>query len=293
MARSMTGYGRAELQEGSCRFIVELKSVNNRYLDLNIRMPRQLNSFEAAVREELKKHILRGKVDVFIGYENLGESDTHVHYNHALAGEYVKCIREMAEEFGLPMNLSADRLSQLQNVLTLEEENAENEGLEKPLLACVQNAAEQFTQARSREGAFITADLLKKLDGLQKDVEQIRENAPVILEQYRNGLRERMQEVLQEVGVDEGRILQEAALYADRICVDEEMVRLESHIQAVRSELGKENESVGRKLDFLVQEMNREANTILSKTSNADSADIAIEMKTEIEKIREQIQNVE
>lgn len=293
MARSMTGYGRAELQEGSCRFTVELKSVNNRYLDLNIRMPRQLNSFEAAVREELKKHILRGKVDVFVGYENLGESDTHVHYNHALAGEYVKCIREMAEEFGLPMNLSADRLSQLQNVLTLEEENTENEGLEQPLLACVQNAAEQFTQARSREGAFITADLLKKLDGLQKDVERIRENAPVILEQYRNGLRERMQEVLQEVGVDEGRILQEAALYADRICVDEEMVRLESHIQAVRGELGKENESVGRKLDFLVQEMNREANTILSKTSNADSADIAIEMKTEIEKIREQIQNLE
>ena len=293
MAKSMTGYGRAELQQGDYRFTAELKSVNNRYLDLNIRMPRQLAPFEAQVRTELKNRILRGKVDVYISYENVGESGVHVRCNRALAAEYASSIREMAEELSLPFTLSAERLSEYPNVLTLEESDTENNDLAAPLLECVRRAAEEFTKARAREGAFITEDLLKKLSGLQAGVEQIRANSPVIVEQYRKGLYERMQEVLQETGIDETRILQEAALYADRICVDEEMVRLESHIQAVRAELVKEDESVGRKLDFLVQEMNREANTILSKTSNAESADIAIELKTEIEKIREQVQNLE
>lgn len=293
MAKSMTGYGRAELQQGDYRFTAELKSVNNRYLDLNIRMPRQLGPFEAEVRAELKRRILRGKVDVYISYENVGESGTHVRCNHALAAEYAAAIREMASELSLPFTLSAEHLSGYPNVLTLEETDTADNDLAAPLLECVCRAAEEFTKARAREGAFITENLCRKLDGLQTGVERIREKGPAIVEEYRRGLYERMQEVLGETGVDETRILQEAALYADRICVDEEMVRLESHIQAVRAELVKENESVGRKLDFLVQEMNREANTILSKTSNAESADIAIELKTEIEKIREQIQNLE
>ncbi len=295
MARSMTGYGRGEVSTPLQKFTVEMKSVNNRYLDLNIRLPRRLNPFEANIREELKKWILRGKVDVFVTIENTGASDAHVHYNKVLAGEYVNCIREMAAEYDLPVELSAQQLSQYPEVLTLAEENTENDELLEPLLECVRAAAKQFAAARIKEGNYITQDLLGKLDGLQKGVDQIRSNAPVILEQYRNGLLGRMQEVLQETGaaVDENRILQEAAFYADHVCVDEEMVRLESHIIAVREELRKDNESVGRKLDFLVQEMNREANTILSKTSNASSADIAIELKTEIEKIREQIQNLE
>ena len=295
MARSMTGYGRGEVSSLSQKFTVEIKSVNNRYLDLNIRLPRQLNPFEAAIREELKKSILRGKVDVFISMENTGTSDEHVHYNRALAGEYVNCIREMAREYDLPMQLSAEQLSRYPEVLTLSEENEENDELLEPLLECVRAAAVQFVAARCKEGNYITQDLLSKLEGLQQGVDQIRRNAPLILEQYRKGLYDRMQAVLQETGtaVDEARILQEAAFYADHVCVDEEMVRLESHIIAVREELLKENESVGRKLDFLVQEMNREANTILSKTSNAESSDIAIQLKTEIEKIREQVQNVE
>ncbi len=293
MAKSMTGYGRAELQQGDYRFTAELKSVNNRYLDLNIRMPRQLAPFEAQVRTVLKQRILRGKVDVFISYENVGESGVHVRCNRALAAEYAASMQEMARDLSLPFTLTAEQLSGFPNVLTVEETDTENNDLAAPLLECVGRAAEAFTAARAREGAFITEDLLKKLDGLQTGVEQIREKGPAIVEQYRKGLYERMQEVLKETGIEETRILQEAALYADRICVDEEMVRLESHIQAVRAELVKEDESVGRKLDFLVQEMNREANTILSKTSNAESADIAIELKTEIEKIREQIQNME
>lgn len=293
MANSMTGYGRAEVSAEGRKFTTEIKSVNNRYLDLNIRLPRQLNPFEAKIREELKKTIHRGKVDVYISCENLEDQGTKVRYNRILAGEYLQSIRSISEDYGLPVNLSAERLSQYPEVLVLETEDEVNEELPLPLLASVQKAAEQFSEARAREGAFITEDLLRKLDGLQEGVEKIRANAPVILEKYRAGLYARMKEILQDTQIDETRILQEAALYSDKICVDEEMVRLESHIRAVRAELCKSDESVGRKLDFLAQELNREANTILSKTDNAESADIAIGLKTEIEKIREQIQNLE
>lgn len=293
MANSMTGYGRAEVSAEGRKFTTEIKSVNNRYLDLNIRLPRQLNPFEAKIREELKKTIHRGKVDVYISCENLEDQGTKVRYNRTLAGEYLQNIRSISEDYGLPVNLSAERLSQYPEVLVLETADEVNEELPLPLLASVQKAAEQFSEARAREGAFITEDLLRKLDGLQEGVEKIRANAPVILEKYRAGLYARMKEILQDTQIDETRILQEAALYSDKICVDEEMVRLESHIRAVRAELCKSDESVGRKLDFLAQELNREANTILSKTDNAESADIAIGLKTEIEKIREQIQNLE
>ena len=293
MANSMTGYGRAEVSAEGRKFTTEIKSVNNRYLDLNIRLPRQLNPFEAKIREELKKTIHRGKVDVYISCENLEDQGTKVRYNRTLAGEYLQSIRSISEDYGLPVNLSAERLSQYPEVLVLETADEVKEELPLPLLASVQKAAEQFSEARAREGAFITEDLLRKLDGLQEGVEKIRANAPVILEKYRAGLYARMKEILQDTQIDETRILQEAALYSDKICVDEEMVRLESHIRAVRAELCKSDESVGRKLDFLAQELNREANTILSKTDNAESADIAIGLKTEIEKIREQIQNLE
>lgn len=293
MANSMTGYGRAEVSAEGRKFTTEIKSVNNRYLDLNIRLPRQLNPFEAKIREELKKTIHRGKVDVYISCENLEDQGTKVRYNRTLAGEYLQNIRSISEDYGLPVNLSAERLSQYPEVLVLETADEVNEELPLPLLASVQKAAEQFSEARAREGVFITEDLLRKLDGLQEGVEKIRANAPVILEKYRAGLYARMKEILQDTQIDETRILQEAALYSDKICVDEEMVRLESHIRAVRAELRKNGESVGRKLDFLAQELNREANTILSKTDNAESADIAIGLKTEIEKIREQIQNLE
>ncbi len=293
MARSMTGYGRAEVSTEQRRFTAELKSVNNRYLDLNIRLPKCLNPFEAEIRKEVKKHVLRGKVDLCITLENLKGTGVKVRYDEVLAGEYVNCIVRMAEEFDLPVELTAEGLAQYPEVLSLAEETAESEELAEPLLCCVRLAVQQFVAARVQEGDFITDDLLKKLKNVEEGVNEIRANAPLILEQYRKGLYARMQEVLKDVPVDENRILQEAAFYADHVCVDEEIVRLESHIRAVRLELCKQNESVGRKLDFLVQEMNREANTILSKTSNVQSADIAIQIKTEIEKIREQIQNVE
>lgn len=293
MAKSMTGFGRSELAAGERKFTVEMKSVNNRYLDLNIRLPRLLNPFEADIRAELKHYINRGKVDVFITFEDLGVSQEKVLYNKTLAAEYLAKLHELAADFDLPLNVTAEKLSLYPDVLTVEDENREIEGLWEPLKECVDQAAEAFTAAREKEGDFITKDLLAKLDGMQKEVDFIAENAPKIVEDYRTRLYEKMKEVLESTDVDENRILQEAALYSDKVCVDEELVRLKSHIQAVRGELNKQNESVGRKLDFLAQEMNREANTILSKTDNVDSAGAAINLKTEIEKIREQIQNIE
>ena len=293
MAKSMTGFGRCELQDGERRFTVEMKSVNNRYLDLNIRLPRQLNPYEAEIRSILKSRIARGKVDVFISLEEPEGSHAKVVYHQALAGEYLEALRRIAAEFELPLAVSAEQLSRYPDVLSLEEGDAEEADLLTPLKSCVEQAVDQFVAAREKEGAFITKDILGKLDEMQEGVDRITANAPGIIEQYRSDLYARMREVLEDAQIDEGRILQEAAIYSDKVCVDEELVRLRSHILAVRAELQKENESVGRKLDFLAQEMNREANTILSKTSNSSSADIAIDLKTGIEKIREQVQNIE
>lgn len=292
MARSMTGYGRSELTADGRKFTVEMKSVNNRYLDLNIRMPRIFNQFESAIKGELKNYIARGKVDVFISYEDQTAADTRVTYNKAVAEQYVSYVHQMALDFGLPMNLTAERLSAYPDVLTIAEEDPDNSSLWEPLRETLCAAAQQFVNARVREGDYITADLVAKLDGMTTHVDAIAERAPEIVANYRQRLADKMKEVVADKQIDESRILQEAAIYSDKVCVDEEMVRLRSHISAVRDELVKK-EPVGRKLDFLVQEMNREANTILSKTVDTESAGHAIELKTEIEKIREQIQNIE
>lgn len=292
MAKSMTGYGRSECIEGDHKFTVEIKSVNNRYLDLNIRMPRILNPFESAIKNELKSSITRGKVDVYITLEDLAASDTKVHYNKAVAAQYLAYVQQIAEDYGLPHNLTAERLSAYPDVLTIEEADPDNTTLWEPLRQTLHEAADAFVAARVKEGDYITQDLLAKLEDMTLHVDAIAERAPQLVAAYRMRLYEKVREVIADTSIDENRILQEAIIYSDKICVDEEMVRLRSHITAAREELGKE-ESVGRKLDFIAQEMNREANTILSKTSNADTADHAIALKTEIEKIREQIQNLE
>ena len=293
MAKSMTGFGRGESTAGERHFTVEIKSVNNRYLDFNIRLPRQLNPYEGEVRSLLKQSIRRGKVDVFITMDEPAGIGAKVLYNKDLAGEYLEKLRQIAADYDLPLSVSAESISRCPDVLTLQDEGGEEENLWEPLKEAVSEALEQFVAARNREGAFITQDLLGKLSDMEQGVEAIAANAPDIEAGERAALMEKMKEILGDSGIDESRILQEAALYAEKVCIDEELVRLRSHIGAVRAELQKEDESIGRKLDFLAQEMNREANTILSKTSSADSADIAIDLKTTVEKIREQIQNLE
>lgn len=292
MIRSMTGYGRSEMLSDSCRIAVEIKSVNNRYLDIGIKMPRQLNQLEAQIRAELKKYMLRGKVDVYISYEDLTESNMTVKYNDRIAKEYWKYFRQMADEFGIDNDIRVSSLARFPDVLVMEEEPADPEGIWENLEKVVHEAAQKFDESRIREGEFLCANMLQKLDEMLDHVAFIEEKAPELVERFRIALRDKVSELLEASNIDEARIAQEVTIHADKICVDEELVRLRSHIEATREEL-RRGGSIGRKLDFIAQEMNRESNTILSKSDDREVSDHAIELKTSVEKIREQVQNIE
>ena len=292
MIKSMTGFGRSEVAENNRKFTVEMKSVNHRYLDVNIKMPKKINFFESSIRTELKKYISRGKVDIFITYEDFSESNTTVRYNRDVAAEYLKYLDQMAEEFRLDNDVRVSTLSKYPEVFTMEEQTMDEEELWKSLQKAVDEAAEGFVQTRVVEGEHLKDDLIEKLDGMLKLVDFITERSPQILEEYHNKLVEKVKELLEDTKIDEGRLLTEVAIMADRVCVDEELVRLRSHIETTKNTL-KEGGSIGRKLDFIAQEMNREANTILSKANDLAVSNCAIELKTEIEKVREQIQNIE
>ena len=292
MIKSMTGFGRSEVSEGSRKFTIEMKAVNHRYLDVTIKMPKKLNVFEAAIRNELQNYIQRGKVDIFITYEDTSENNVMIKYNRDIAAEYMKYLKEMAEEFGLDNDVRVSTLSRYPEVLSMEEQNADEEEIWKVLQKAVDIAAQGMAESRVREGENLKADLLEKLDDMEKNVDFIAERSPQIIAEYRQKLSDKVHELLAGAAVDENRIATEVTIFADKICVDEEMVRLRSHIEAVRKAL-LDGGSIGRKLDFLAQEMNREANTILSKANDLTVADCGIELKTTIEKIREQIQNIE
>ncbi len=292
MIKSMTGFGRCEVAENNRKFTVEMKSVNHRYLDVNIKMPKKLNFFESAIRGELKNYISRGKVDIFITYEDLSENTSCVRYNKELAGEYLKYLRQMAEDFGLDDDIRVSTLSKYPEVFMMEEQNIDEEELWKNLQKAVQGASEMFVQTRIVEGEHLKDDLIEKLDGMLKLVDFITERSPKIIAEYREKLEEKVRDLLADTVVDEGRLLTEVTIFADKVCVDEELVRLRSHIETTRNTLVAGG-SIGRKLDFIAQEMNREANTILSKSNDLEISNCAIELKTEIEKVREQIQNIE
>lgn len=292
MIKSMTGYGRAEYADEDLKIAVEIKSVNNRYLDIGIKMPRQLGMLEAGIRAELKKYISRGKVDVYITYEDLKEANMQVKYNSKIAGEYLKYLRQMAQEYGLDNDIRVSTLSKYPDVLTMEEEPMDPVQLWDRLRAVVDEAAENFREARVREGEFLRNDLIGKLNEMQEHVDFITERSPQIVAAYRQRLYDKVKELIGDAVIDDSRIVQEVTIYADKVCVDEELVRLQSHIKATREALDG-SEGVGRKLDFIAQEMNRESNTILSKSDNLEVSDRAIELKTTVEKVREQIQNIE
>ncbi len=292
MIKSMTGFGRCEVAENNRKFTVEMKSVNHRYLDVNIKMPKKLNFFESAIRAELKKYISRGKVDIFITYEDFTECNTTVRYNREVAAEYLKYLDQMAEEFQLDNDVRVSTLSRYPEVFTMEELTFDEEELWKELQKAVAGAAESFVQTRIIEGENLKEDLIGKLDGMLELADFISVRSPQILAEYHQKLADKVRELLDDVKIDESRLLTEVAIMADRICVDEELVRLRSHIETTRNTL-MEGGSVGRKLDFIAQEMNREANTILSKANDLQVSGCAIELKTEIEKVREQIQNIE
>lgn len=290
--KSMTGFGRCEVAEGTRKITVEMKSVNHRYLDVNIKMPKKLNFFETAIRGELKNYIQRGKVDIFITYEDMAESNVCVKYNKDLAAEYMKYLWKMAEDFSLDNDVRVSTLSRYPEVLTMEEQTVDEEELWQFLQKAVRGAAKAFVETRIREGENIRDDLLEKLNAMLADVAFIESRSPQIITEYKQKLRDKVKELLEDAQIDEARLLTEVTIFADKVCVDEELVRLRSHITTTRDSL-LEGGSVGRKLDFIAQEMNREANTILSKTTDLETSNKAIELKTEIEKVREQIQNIE
>ncbi len=292
MIKSMTGFGRAEVSTENCKVTVEMKSVNHRYLDVNTKMPKKLNFFEASIRNLLKEYIQRGKVDLFISYEDLSENSVNVTYHKEVAAEYMNFLQQMAADFSLENDVRVSSLARFPEVMTLDDVEIDEEGVWKSLEKAIRGAAEGFVESRIKEGENLCKDLISKLDEMLEAVDFIEARSPQIIEEYKKRLTDKVQEMLQDAKVDEARLVTEVTIFADKVCVDEELVRLRSHIQTTKNTL-LEGGGIGRKLDFLAQEMNREANTILSKANDLEISNKGIELKTAIEKVREQIQNIE
>ena len=288
MIRSMTGFGHGEVSnDKNQKVTVEMKSVNHRYCDISLKLPKKLAMFEANIRNIMKEYASRGKIDIYVSYEDLSETAVSLHYNQAMAEEYMQVFKKMQEDFNIETKITAEALAKYPEVVTIEEVQQDEEVWWELLEVALRQAAEKFVETRTIEGA-----LLGKLDQMAADVAFIEERSPQIIAEYRSKLEEKVKEFLEDSTIEENRIAAEVTLYADKIAVDEEIVRLQSHISSMTDVL-ESDESIGRKLDFMAQEMNREANTILSKSSDVDLADHAIELKTNVEKVREQIQNIE
>jgi len=292
MIKSMTGFGRAEYADSKRKFTVEIKSVNHRYLDMAIKMPKKLNFFEAAIRNELKTYIQRGKVDVYITMEDFTENNVGIKYNEDVAAEYLKYLKQMSDSFGLECDVRVSTLSRFPEVFSMDEIEVDEDEIWAGLKQALCEAAEKFVEARIKEGENLKNDLIEKLDDMLVHVQYVKDRAPGVIEEYKQGLIAKIHDLLEDTKVDETRLLMEVTIFADKVCIDEEIVRLTSHIETTRKTL-LDGGSVGRKLDFIAQEMNREANTMLSKSNDLSTSDHAIELKTEIEKVREQIQNIE
>lgn len=292
MIKSMTGFGRQEVTDGDRKFTVEIKSVNHRYLDVNIKMPKKLNFFESSIRNLLKEYMERGKVDLFISYEDYSEENYALKYNEDVAAQYLEHLNTMAEKFGLENDIRVSSLSRYPEVFTMEEQTIDENELWAVLEKAIRGACEQFVESRVKEGEHLKHDLCEKLDGMLSYVDFIEERSPIIMKDYKERLEAKVVELLGDKQIDDGRIATEVTIFADKICVDEETVRLRSHIKSTKDTL-EVGGSVGRKLDFIAQEMNREANTILSKANDLEISDTGINLKTDIEKVREQIQNIE
>ena len=291
MIKSMTGFGRSEVGTEIRKITVEMKAVNHRYCELSLKMPKKLSIFDAAIRNQLKKYISRGKVDVFITYTDTTEGKACVRYNEELAREYLKNLRQIGAEFGIEDDIRTSTLARFPEVLVLEEQTIDETELVDMLTEAVDIAAKQFVETRITEGAHLEQDLIAKLDGMLELVSEVEKRMPDVVAEYRKKLTDKVQELLGDTKIDESVLATELVIFADRICVDEETVRLRAHINHMKDTLAS-GENIGRKLDFIAQEMNREANTILSKANDLQASNIAIDLKTEIEKVREQIQNI-
>ena len=292
MIKSMTGFGRAEVSDEKRKITIEIKAVNHRYLDVNMKMPKKLCIFESSIRTVLKEYVERGKIDIFITYEDFTETNVLVKYNDEVAKAYVAFINDISKEFSLENDLKASTLSRFPEVFTLEEQEIDESELWEYVEKALRDALKMFVDARVKEGENLKKDIIVKLDNMLENVSFIEKRAPEIINEYHARLKDKVSEYLKDSSIDEQRIVTEVTLFTDKICIDEEIVRLKSHIEATKDALINGG-SLGRKLDFIAQEMNREANTILSKANDLKTSNHAIELKTDIEKVREQIQNIE
>lgn len=292
MIKSMTGFGRSEIVKGNRKISVEIKSVNHRYLEAGIKMPKKLNVFESRMRDLLKKYATRGKIDIFINYEDDSESQVNLKFNQNIADEYMAIFNNMSEKYNLKNDMTVGGLARFPEVITMDEVQEDEEELWHFIEEAMKAALEQFVSTRILEGENLKKDLLGKLDHMEELVAFVEKRSPEIMKEYRSKLESKVKELLGDTTIDESRIATEVIIYADKICVDEETVRLRSHIEHARKCLN-EDDGIGRKMDFIAQEMNREANTTLSKANDIEISNAAIDLKTEIEKVREQIQNIE
>lgn len=292
MIKSMTGYGKSEQTIDSLNVTVETKSVNHRYFEFSARVPREYGFLEEKLKKYCNSLITRGKVECYVSVEDLEEREMEVNVNETLAAGYVKALKELSERFGLKDDISAVTLSRYPDVITLHKASEDEERIWNAVKTVAETAVSKFIEMRETEGSKLRGDILSRADYIIECVEFIEGRSPETVREYNEKLKLRMKELLGDAAVDEQRLLNEAAIYADKIAVDEETVRLRSHISQLR-EFMNSSEAIGRKLDFLVQEINREANTIGSKAQDVDIAKKVIAIKAEVEKIREQVQNIE
>lgn len=292
MIKSMTGYGGAKGSAEGLSVSIELKSVNNRYLDVSVKLPRTMLFAEEPIKAAVGRHISRGKVDVFVTVNQSASDDMEVRVNEPLLKGYIEALSAAAEKFGLQNDMTVMSLCRLPDVLSTDRREIDSSALMTGITEILERALTEYDAMRLREGEKLRDDVLARLETISRLTGVVEENAPKTVAEYRARLEQKLQEVLATANIDESRVLTEAAIFADKIAVDEETVRLRSHISQLRGLTNGESPA-GRKMDFLIQELNREANTIGSKCQNADIAHVVVELKAEIEKIREQIQNVE
>jgi uncharacterized protein (TIGR00255 family) len=288
----MTGYGRGYSEINNRAFTVELKSVNNRYLDINIRYPKHLMSLEDKIRKFISSYISRGKIDVYISQDKFSKDDIEVKLDENIAKAYCDALQIMSEKLNLENDITVSRLSKFQDVLSIEKKEEVTEEIWQVLSTALENALNMFIDMRQKEGIKLSEDLLTRCDKIAELVNKIDERSDLVVEEYREKIYQRISDFLKDIEVDEARLLNEVAFFADKCNITEEIVRLRSHIKQFKESLNSD-EPIGKKLDFLVQEMNRETNTIGSKSNDLTITNIVVEIKSEVEKIREQIQNIE
>ncbi len=290
--RSMTGFGRAKLEKNNRIYSIEIKSVNHKYSDISIKLPRSLNYLEDSIKKQISLKVARGKIDVFVTFENYSEQGKEVVINEELVKEYMEKFKLLAEQNNLSMNIPVTEITKLPDVLTLKETEEEEDTIQNELLECLEQAINNFVEMRTIEGNKIKEDLKARIDKVECDVQKISEYSTRLVQEYVVKLEERIKEILKTDVVDQSRLAMEVVLFADKCSVEEELTRLKSHIEQFRTLINSEG-TIGKKIDFLLQEMNRETNTMGSKSGSLDITNLVVNIKTELEDIREQIQNIE